>query len=183
MGDHREMLLDLSVDDSSAEARMHEARKWFRDSGWSASAPDNYDLIHSKHVSDGPGPRLLGQLDPRSPHFVFTFIPGRDLYILGDSTAGPECRKCGETTDIDEVAGMVGEWLDSYREPDLTCPRCSWHAPWGNWDLSWSLVVSSFAVIIDQDSQTPDQREFPRYLMSRLQADLGGRWVLMHYHD
>ncbi|MCC9174477.1 hypothetical protein [Arthrobacter sp. zg-Y179] len=181
MGDTRAQLLDLSVDEADAEARMHEVRSWLRASRWSAPAPHNYDYLYSEHVSDGPGPRLTEQLDPRSPDFVFTFIPGRDLYLHGDSTGGPECRKCGEATDIDDVAGMVQEWLDSHQEPDLACPRCSWHAPWGNWDLSWSLVVSSFAVIIHQDSHTPDQQAFAQHLKSQLQADLGGRWVLMHF--
>ena len=183
MGDHREMLLDLSVDEANADTRVREVRTWLRSNGWSEPAPDNYDYLHSKQVSDGPGPRLKPQLDPRSPHFVFSFIPGRGLYVLGDSTAGPMCRQCGQEQDIDEVAGMVGDWLDSDREPDLTCPGCSWRAPWGDWDLSWSLGVSSFAVVIDQDSQTPDPQDFARQLKEALQADLGGRWVLMHYHD
>ncbi|MCQ1947190.1 MULTISPECIES: hypothetical protein [unclassified Arthrobacter] len=180
MGDHREMLLDLSVDESSAEARMCEVRNWFRANGWSAPAPDNYDPRHIEHISDGPGPRLREQLDSRSPHFVFTFIPGRDFYYAG-SVGGPQCRECGEYRDFDEAAGMIQEWLDSHREPELTCPSCSWKAPWGNWDLSWSLVLSALAVIIHQDSQTPDPQELSRHLTEQLQADLGGRWVLMHF--
>ncbi|MCC3291368.1 hypothetical protein [Arthrobacter sp. zg-Y1110] len=192
MGDTRAQLLDLSVDDAGAEARMHEVRKWFRDNGWSAPDPQVYDDRHSQEVSDGPGPRLIGQLDPHRPYFVFTFIPGLNVYFLGDSTAGPKCRQCDEELDIDVVSRMIQGWLDSGQEPDLTCPRCSWHAPWGRWELSTSLVVASFAVIIDRDWHVPigqdwrtavDPYDLPRRFVEELQADLGGHWVFMYFHD
>lgn len=182
MGTYRVMLLDLSVPASEADARLQEVRSWFRSSGWSRPDPAVHDWLYSKFPSDDRGPRLEALQLPAASSFAFTFIAGRDLYYLGDSTGGPECRRCGWAMDVLDAVPLVRNWEDFDEEPDIACPECRWFARMGDWDVSESFAVASFAVIIYQDAQTPDPWDVAGELLRALQQDLGGRWVLMHRH-
>lgn len=182
MGDRREILLDLSAENAHADERMRDVRAWFRANGWSSPDPNASDDMYSKHPADALGPRLRELLPPKN-HFAISFVAGHDLYFPGGGPLGPVCRRCGTETDFDGTVPLAADWLASRLEPSLTCPNCDWHALWGDWDISASLAVCSFAVIFGDVYLEPDIRALAADLQDQLQAELGGRWRLMHFHD
>jgi len=182
MGEHREMLLDLSVENSSADERMREVRTWFRANGWSSPDPNACDYLYSKHPADALGPRLR-ELLPPIKHFAISFVAGHELYFPGGGPLGPVCPQCGNENDFDDTLPLAVDWFESRVEPSLTCPNCAWHALWGEWEISSSLSVCSFAVIFGDVYLEPDIRALAADLKDQLQAELGGRWKLMHFYD
>ncbi|MCC3301250.1 hypothetical protein [Arthrobacter sp. zg-Y895] len=176
MGDHRNMLLDLTVDEARAEEHVVHVRDWFRRTGWSKADPEAYDESYEMYPADSFGERSATLF---AGNGVYSFVPLHGIYTGGGDSYGPRCRECGTEYDLDEAVQLAIAWSDSHVEPVLSCTSCSRQEPMGDWEILSSLTVASFAVIIDVHDRSLDPDRLIAALREELRSQLGGRWVHM----
>lgn len=159
-----------------APSRRPELEDWLSTSGWVVAGADG---------SFGAGARAL-ELFPGIDRFVLKLEPGeRSVQTAYASAGAPECPNCASAfapeDDWETFERLVTGW-ERAGEPTLTCPTCGWSGPMGDWEVLYSAVVSSTAMVLETWVDQLWAGEVAKRIRDEVSAALGGRWVVIQQH-
>lgn len=185
MSEWRIQILDLAATADTAADRATAVRSWLRLRGWTTPAdPAPRDWIYGDHPGDLPGPRMI-TASGRSYLTPVCVIAGWRMYLVGATSTGPRCQRCGADAngerrdefdpDAAYSPGVEDEWLETGLATVTSCPACGWRASLTDWELSTTATPSHLALTLDAEDRADE-------LTAELAADFPGRWIRVGLH-